>query len=249
MYLLFKLHAVLSPPVWDVFVMWCVSHPLIIFTFLVDSLVYLYYLGVRIEHQSLAGASFCQSLWTPLDRVLHKAAFLWNGLRNIQKHQNGRYHRWKKISGHVRVSSSSEKVLALWHSTWVKPALKLSWWSSLRARHRGGTVSCRRPEWCGRRSRPVGSPRAAGGGRWGRSAGASQGGLHGSEKYLHCCHCTPGRIQSASNKTINHRACVWQGCIWFIDFFEFVFSPFSVQTVTFLEKLAKGRLLDNSTGI
>lgn len=112
MYLLFKLHAVLSPPVWDVFVMRGVSDQLIIFTFLADSLDCLYHLGVRVERQSLAGASFCQSLWTPLDRVLHKAAFLWNGLRNAQKHQNGRYHRWKKTSGRVRVSSSSEKVLA-----------------------------------------------------------------------------------------------------------------------------------------
>lgn len=77
--------------------------------------------------------------------------------------------------------------------TGVEPSSKLSWWSSLPDRRRGRTVSCRRPGWCGRCSRHGGSPQAAGGGRWGRSAGASQGGLRGSEEHLHQ---SPNRIQS-----------------------------------------------------
>lgn len=39
------------------------------------------YLCVGFECQSLAGASFCRSLWTLLDCVLHESAFHWHSLK------------------------------------------------------------------------------------------------------------------------------------------------------------------------
>lgn len=44
-------------------------------THFMAGLQYIQYLCVRFECQSLAGASFCRSLWTLLDCVLHESAF------------------------------------------------------------------------------------------------------------------------------------------------------------------------------
>lgn len=127
---------------------------------------------------------------------------------------------YKRMMGKWQIPQMKKALeeLVVFSGTWVKPGLKLWWWSSLPALHRGWTVSCRRPGWCGRRSRPGGSPQAAGGGRWGRSAGVSQAGLCGSKNHLHWSSNRPNKIQS--------------------DFSFFFFS------VTCVRKLAEVRLLD-----
>lgn len=63
------------------------------------------YLCVRVECQSLAGSSFCHSLWTLLDCVLHKAGFHWHSL----KYENYivRKEQITQINTHIEADTES----------------------------------------------------------------------------------------------------------------------------------------------
>lgn len=85
----------------------------------------------------------------------------------------------KKVCPEIILKTNKRILLAM-------PVLQLSWSSSLRDLRSAWTVSCSGPAWWRQPWQHVGCPQAAGGGRWGRSAGASPEDLQDQAEHNKC---------------------------------------------------------------